>query len=390
VSLPSLRNSEWPPNREPWAKITPSDDSVSSTSASTLYRVYTRALGRAYGLAARPDFIAALAAMAGVLIFDTLPGLFLGIAISLLLLVYRVSRPNVAVLGRVPGTADQYVDVARHPEDAPPPGVVVLRVESGLFVANAEHVRDTIRKHVGDDTKAVVIDAETVPYIDVSAGRMLEELAADLQRDGVALVIARDIGQVRDVLRQTDAGEPLVQVHRMLTPPPSRRLKPMTAVSGMPSSTMPRTIAGAEPAACAPPESLRSAPPRRSMTESPTKKVSAPANRPKATPPLPADVVTASSTRSKATALMSTPAPKAMMRPRARREIGRVSARAPPTASDDPATSPQSSASAIYELDEIAAAGGGVRTLLFGAYATTVPASMSCSPRRRSSMRISA
>ena len=79
---------------------------------ATLYRVYTRALGRAYGgIAARPDFIAALAAMAGVLIFDTLPGLFLGIAISLLLLVYRASRPHIAVLGRVPGAADQWVDV---------------------------------------------------------------------------------------------------------------------------------------------------------------------------------------------------------------------------------------------------------------------------------------
>jgi sulfate permease, SulP family len=127
-----------------------------------------------------------------------------------------VSRPNVALLGRVPGTADQYVDVARHPEDAPPPGEVVLGVESGLFFANVEHVRDTIRKHVADDTKAVVIDAETVPYIDVSAARMLEEFAADLQRDGVALAIARDIGQVRGVLRQSGAGEPLVRVHRTI------------------------------------------------------------------------------------------------------------------------------------------------------------------------------
>jgi sulfate permease, SulP family len=50
-------------------------------------------------------------------------------------------------------------------------------------------------------------------YIDVSAARMLEELAADLQRDGVALVIARDIGQVRDVLRRARADAPLMQVH---------------------------------------------------------------------------------------------------------------------------------------------------------------------------------
>ena len=184
---------------------------------ATLYRVYTRALGRAYGgVAARPDFIAAIAAMAGVLIFDTLPGLFLGIAISLLLLVYRASRPHIAVLGRVPGTADQWVDVERHAQDEPVPGVVVLRVESGLFFANADHVRATIRRHVDDETRAVVLDAETMPFVDVSAARMLEELAEDLRRDGVALVIARDIGQVRDVLRRAGADAPLVQVHRTI------------------------------------------------------------------------------------------------------------------------------------------------------------------------------
>jgi hypothetical protein len=47
---------------------------------AALYRAYTQALGRVYGAAARPDFIAAVAAMAGVLVFDTLPGLFLAIA----------------------------------------------------------------------------------------------------------------------------------------------------------------------------------------------------------------------------------------------------------------------------------------------------------------------
>jgi high affinity sulfate transporter 1 len=176
-----------------------------------LYRVYSGALGRAYGVAARPDFIAAVAAMAGVLVFDTLPGLFIGIAISLVLLLYRSSRPHVALLGRVAGAPGRYVDVERHPEDLPPPGVVVLRVESGLFFANAEHVRAAIRAHVGEDTRAVVLDAQTTPFIDVSAARMLRELARDLQRDGVAFVIARDIGQVRDVLRSEDPGA-LVEV----------------------------------------------------------------------------------------------------------------------------------------------------------------------------------
>ncbi len=47
-----------------------------------LYRVHTRGLGRIYGFAARPDFIAAMATLVGVLVFDTLPGLFIGIGVS--------------------------------------------------------------------------------------------------------------------------------------------------------------------------------------------------------------------------------------------------------------------------------------------------------------------
>ena len=46
---------------------------------------------------------------------------------------------------------------------------------------------------------AVVLDCETIPFVDVTAARMLGEVTADLQRTGVRLVIARDIGQVRDV-----------------------------------------------------------------------------------------------------------------------------------------------------------------------------------------------
>jgi MFS superfamily sulfate permease-like transporter len=181
---------------------------------TVLYRVYTRSLGRAFGVAARPDFTAAIAAMLGVLIFDTLPGLFLGIAISLLLLVYRVSRPHVAVLGLVPGSSDQYGDVERHPENVPPPGIAVLRVESGLLFANAEHVRAAVRAEVFPGMRAVVLDAETVPYVDVSAARMLAELADDLERDGVVLAIARDVGQVRDVMERAEPGHRPVRTYR--------------------------------------------------------------------------------------------------------------------------------------------------------------------------------
>jgi len=167
-----------------------------------LYRIHTRGLGPLHGIVARPDFIAALAALVGVLVFDTLPGLFIGIAVSLLLLLYRASRPYVAVLGRVPGSRNQFGDTARHPENEPPEGIAVLRPGGGLFFANAEYVRGRVLEEARrDEIRAVVLDAENVPFIDVTAAEMLIALAEDLERRGVGFALARDLGQVRDVLR---------------------------------------------------------------------------------------------------------------------------------------------------------------------------------------------
>ena len=117
----------------------------------------------------------------------------------------------MAELGHVRGTPGQYGDIERHPENEVPDGIVVLRVESGLFFANAEHVRGVVRRHVARDTGAVVLDAETMPFVDVSAARMLTALAEDLERTGVLLVLARDVGQVRDVLSRADDGHPPVR-----------------------------------------------------------------------------------------------------------------------------------------------------------------------------------
>lgn len=179
---------------------------VDIESLKDLYRTYTDQLGRIYGVAARPDFIAAMAALLGVLLFDTLPGLFIGILASILLIVYRASKPHIAQLGVVPGT-DVYVDLERRPEAVTPDGIVVVRVESALFFANAEAVRARIRSAAKTQgIRAVIIDAETMPSIDVTAVRMLTEVTDDLRTQGVDLVLAHDIGQVRDLLPSDERG----------------------------------------------------------------------------------------------------------------------------------------------------------------------------------------
>ncbi len=171
-----------------------------------LYRVWTERLGAIYGRSARADFLAALAAMAGVLLFDTLPGLLIGIGISMLLLVYRTSRPHVAPLVKQ-GTL--WLNADRHPDLRQRPDLLVVRVESGLYFANADHVRDRIEHLCTARTALVVLDAETSPTIDVTAAAMLADLRDTLARGGIEFRIARSIGQFGDALGAAQDGTPI-------------------------------------------------------------------------------------------------------------------------------------------------------------------------------------
>jgi sulfate permease, SulP family len=190
--------------------ITAVIDLVDIPALARLYRFHVRGAGRVYAVAARPDFVAAIATLVGVLVFDTLPGLFIGIGVSILLLVYRASRPHIAILGRDPGDDERWNDLQRHPDNEREPGIVVVRCESALIFANADAVRGAIHANLEHDTFAVVLDAETVPAIDVTAVSMLARLAVDLRRDEVELVVARDVGVVAELVRlgESDAQLP--------------------------------------------------------------------------------------------------------------------------------------------------------------------------------------
>ena len=142
--------------------------------------MWTARLGSIYSFAARADFAAAIAAMLGVLVFDTLPGLFIGIAVSMLLLLYRVSRPHVARLARRGTRGSTWIATGLQPDQHS----VVVRVEAGLFFANSDVVREQIERLCTPETRLVVLDAETSPFIDVTAAQMLTQLAAALRRTG--------------------------------------------------------------------------------------------------------------------------------------------------------------------------------------------------------------
>jgi high affinity sulfate transporter 1 len=174
---------------------------VDVRSLRTFYGATTSSLGRIYGPAARADFIAAMAALLGVLFFDTLPGLIIGIIVSIVLLVWRASRSHIATLGRIAGSPDQFGDVERSPTNAVVPGIAILRPESPLFFANADRVRAAIRlAATANGVRTVILDLGTVPDVDITAARMLAEVGDELRANGQDLVYARDTGQVREEL----------------------------------------------------------------------------------------------------------------------------------------------------------------------------------------------
>ena len=119
-------------------------DLVDVRALVELYDTYTKRLGRQFGWVARPDFFAALAALLGVTIFGTLPGpvhrhrrLAPAARLSRVAALRRGARTH-------PGPDGAYHDVDRHHDARSPDGIVILRVESGLYFANAENVRSRI------------------------------------------------------------------------------------------------------------------------------------------------------------------------------------------------------------------------------------------------------
>jgi len=153
-------------------------------------------------LASKVEFRVAMVATLGVLVFGILKGVLLAAVLSMLLLLRRASRPRVLLLGRLPGS-DRFVDVLRYAEHELVPGVLVFRIESGLFYFNVQNVKGEILSRAGaySGLKLVILDLSTSANIDLAGGRMLSDLHWELTKRGAKLKLAEVHGDVRDLLR---------------------------------------------------------------------------------------------------------------------------------------------------------------------------------------------
>jgi sulfate permease, SulP family len=144
--------------------------------------------------------------MAGVLFIDVLQGMMIGLLASLAFVVYRSSRPHLSSLGRVPGVAGAYSDLGRHPENAPVPGVLIVRLDAPMYYANALTARDRLKTMVRESApppRAVVFDAEGQDDLDLTSAETLKGLVADLSAMGVTVSFANVHAPVLDRARET-------------------------------------------------------------------------------------------------------------------------------------------------------------------------------------------
>ncbi|MHC5350175.1 SulP family inorganic anion transporter [Metapseudomonas furukawaii] len=152
----------------------------------------------------RQDGLAQVVTLAGVLLIGVETGILLGVGLSLLLFLWRTSRPHMAVVGLVPGS-EHFRNVERH-QVIESPRVLSIRVDESLYFPNArfleERVNELVARH--PEVRHLVLMCSSVNLIDASALDSLEAIAHRLGASGIQLHLSEVKGPVMDQLNRSD------------------------------------------------------------------------------------------------------------------------------------------------------------------------------------------
>jgi high affinity sulfate transporter 1 len=152
----------------------------------------------------RWEFWLSIVCTVGVAVLGAIPGIGLAIVIAVIEFLWDGWRPHSAILGRAEGVKG-YHDIKRYPDARLIPGLVLFRWDAPLFFANAELFRDRALDAVADSPTPVrwlVIAAEPVTSVDVTAADMLTELDDTLHEAGIELCFAEMKDPVKDKLKR--------------------------------------------------------------------------------------------------------------------------------------------------------------------------------------------
>lgn len=149
------------------------------------------------------EFALSLTSFVGVALIGVIEGIFITLAMTMLVLLWNAWHPYFAVLARVDRTKG-YHDITRHPEGRRVPGLVLFRWDAQLFFANGEIFQEQVQRAIATaptPTRRLVVVADAITDIDITAADMLASLYLDLKQQGIELWFAGLKGQVKDRLK---------------------------------------------------------------------------------------------------------------------------------------------------------------------------------------------
>ena len=152
----------------------------------------------------RWEFWLSIVCFVGVAVFGAIPGIAVAVVLAVIEFLWDGWRPHSAVLGRADGV-EGYHDITRYPNAHQVPGLIILRWDAPLFFANAELFKDRVLEVAANSpipVRRVVVAAEPVTSIDVTAADVLAELDQALKDRGIQLRFAELKDPVKDKLRR--------------------------------------------------------------------------------------------------------------------------------------------------------------------------------------------
>ena len=170
---------------------------------------------RRYRRLDRPDFWLAIVALFGVLVLGVIPGLILAVVLSILVIVSRASQPHFSILGKFPGE-QTYGDIERHPENQQVSGLLIVRLDTFLFYANATPLHEELRKlsrEIEPRPKVILLDLEASKDLDVTSLDMLAEAQREITDRGDELWVARLHHKAMDRFRASGLADQIGEDH---------------------------------------------------------------------------------------------------------------------------------------------------------------------------------
>ncbi len=197
----------------PYLHFLPNATLAATIIVAVLSLVDLGALKRTWAYS-RADFAAMAATILLTLVQGVEAGLVAGVALSILLHLWRTSRPHAAVVGQVPGT-EHFRNVERH-SVVTDPAIFSLRVDESLYFPNARFLEDRINDAVAENpsVRHVILVCPAVNFIDASALESLEAINHRLKDGGITFHLSEVKGPVMDRLRRSHFLEELTgEIH---------------------------------------------------------------------------------------------------------------------------------------------------------------------------------